>query len=328
MKIRLLLSAILLFVFYGAMAQNPVATAQDSAQAELDTAWRTGGIINLNFNQVAVDNWAEGGDDLISGAGFVHLSLDYITRKKTWENYLDLGYGLSKQEGDQVKKIDDRIDLNSKYGRLASGKLYYSALLNFHTQFSKGYDYLDNDSNVLLSNFFAPAVLILSVGLDWRPTNYFSFYFSPATGKITFVNDQQLADQGSFGVEPAEYDLITGARIKEGENIRAEFGAAIAITFKKEIVHNVLLDTKLGLFENYTDKVVSNRKNIDVNWTVLLTMTVNKFLNASIGTTLIYDHNTPVPIYGKDADGQKIQTGTGPRTQFKEVLSIGIGYKF
>ncbi len=303
--------------------------AQDSAPAvsEKDTAWRANGFFNINFSQVSLSNWAAGGENSISGVGLASVSMNYITTKTTWENALNLGYGLTKSGDNPVRKFEDKIDFLSKYARRIKGKWSFAALVNFQSQFSPGYKYYPNDSNVLLSEFFAPAVLLVSVGFEWKPVDYFSVYISPATGKFTFVNNQALADQGAFGVDPLTVDPVTGETTR-GKNLRSEFGAYASLRFKKEVMHNVSIESKLDLFDNYTDKVSSNKKNVDVNWATLISMKINKFIVASIGTELIYDHNTPVPLYSKDATGEKVLSGTGPRTQFKEVLAIGFSYKF
>lgn len=294
---------------------------------ERDTSWKSGGFVAINFSQVSLSNWAAGGENSISGVGLVNLFMNYRSIKSSWENNLNLAYGLTKSGDNPVRKFEDKIDFLSKYGHVAKGKLFYAALLNFQSQFQPGYYYYGNDSNTLLSRFFSPAYLLVSLGLDWKPADYFSLYFSPATGKFTFVMDQDLADQGAFGVDPLTVDQNTG-EITKGKNIRSEFGAYLTAKFKKDIVKNVTLETKLDLFENYTDKVADNKKNIDVNWTVLISMKINKFLVASLGTELIYDHNIPVPLYSKDINGNKFQSGSGPRTQFKEVLAVGFSYKF
>jgi hypothetical protein len=64
------------------------------------------------------------------------------------------------------------------------------------------------------------------------------------------------------------------------------------------------------MFNNYTDRDKSNRANIDVNWEVMVNLKANKFLTTSIFTHLIYDHNII------------------KETQFKEVLGVGVSYKF
>ena len=172
----------------------------------------------------------------------------------------------------------------------------------------------------------APGYLTAAIGLNWKPNKYFSLFFSPITGKFTFVLDQALADKGAYGVDSAVYDP-SGNKISDGKQIRTEFGASLSAVFNKEILKNVVFATKLQLFNNYTDKNVSNRKNIDVNWDLGLLMKINSFLNASITTQLIYDDEVPVPLYST-INGVKTQVGKGPRTQFKESFTLGIGYKF
>ena len=62
-------------------------------------------------------------------------------------------------------------------------------------------------------------------------------------------------------------------------------------------------------------------------------MKINKFMVASINTQLIYDDNIDVVQY-ESVNGYlvpKVVNGdevAGPRTQFKEVISIGLAYKF
>ena len=51
----------------------------------------------------------------------------------------------------------------------------------------------------------------------------------------------------------------------------------------------------------------------------LIAMKVNKYISATVSTQLLYDHDIQI----LDSDGN-----TGPRTQFKEVIGVGISYKF
>lgn len=88
-------------------------------------------------------------------------------------------------------------------------------------------------------------------------------------------------------------------------------------------MENVDFATKLELFSNY----LNSPGNIDVNWDVLLAMKVNKYITASITTTLIYDHDIDIPTY-KTINGEQSVIGFGPKTQFREVLAIGFSYKF
>ncbi|MDA3820602.1 MAG: DUF3078 domain-containing protein [Candidatus Delongbacteria bacterium] len=81
--------------------------------------WKTGGTLSLNASQVSLTNWAAGGENSISGLGIINLFANYKKNKFTWDNTLDLAYGLIRQGDDPVIKSDDKIDFASKAGQHA-----------------------------------------------------------------------------------------------------------------------------------------------------------------------------------------------------------------
>ncbi len=303
-----------------------------------DSTWNWGGLIGLNFSQVAIgDYWAAGGLSSYSFNGILGAFANYEKGKWTWDNNIDVGYGIIKQ-GDRNTldkmpwlKSDDKLEVNSKVGHKIKGKkLSLSILVNFKSQMAPGFNF-PNDS-VLTSNFLAPGYLVFGAGLDYKPNKNFSAFISPvSTGKITFVNDQRLADQGAFGVDPAEFD-DNGKMVKQGSRMRLEFGGFIKMMYKKEklskdsnsVFHDISFQTNVDFFSNYLD----NPQNIDVNWSTLIGFKVNEFITATITTNLIYDHDVNFNIEEKDADGIVINSYEAPRTQFKEALGIGFSYKF
>ena len=136
--------------------------------------------------------------------------------------------------------------------------------------------------------------------MDYKPNDHLSIMISPLSSKITFVMDDDLSAAGSFGLDP-------------GQTVRAEMGANIKLAYKKEILKNVEIDTKLNLFSNYLE----NPQYVDVNWDLLLTFKVNEFISASLMTQLIYDYDIK---FGPAMDEDRIQ--------FKELFGIGLTYKF
>ncbi len=290
--------------------------AQDAAP--VDTSWKRSGLVGLNFTQVNLSNWAAGGENSFAGMAMFKYAANYNDGKNTWDNMIDLAYGLNQKGDESPIKSEDKIDLSTKYGRYAFKHWYYSALLGFKSQFTAGYNY-PNDS-VEISNFMAPAYITLALGMDYKPNDAFTMLIAPLTGRIIFVNDQNLADAGAFGVDPAEFDLL-GNKIKDGANMRYEFGAFLKAEYKKDIMENVNFTTKLELFSNYLE----DAQNVDLNWETAFAMKVNKYITATLSTQLIYDDNTIINI-DKNDDG--IIDASGPRTQFKEVLGIGLAYKF
>lgn len=302
-RIVIILFAIGLMSFY--------TQAQDKA----DTAWTIGLDASLLGSQIGFTNWAPGGDNSVAFSGFLNMSATYEKRKNKWENLLGLGYGQTKTGKRDFRKSEDKIDFSSSYGYKAKDKWYYSALFNFKSQFAAGYDYIDDQDSlkVKISNFMAPAYISVGLGMEYVPTDYMSFYLSPATVRWIVVNDQELANAGAFGVDPAEYD-DDGVLISEGKTIKNEFGAYFRFLFKKDIVKNVNFQTKLELFSNY----VENPQNIDINWDTMINMTINSWLSANVGLQMVYDDDTPIV----DSDGN-----IGPRMQIKQLLGIGLTYK-
>ncbi|MFA9370818.1 MAG: DUF3078 domain-containing protein [Labilibaculum antarcticum] len=277
-----------------------------SAQEKQDTSyWKKGGMASLTFSQTSLTNWSGGGDNAISTNAMLNLFSNYNKGKNSWENTLNLEYGMIKQGDQGVRKSIDKIDFVTKYGHKNGGNWYYSALFDFKTQFAKGYNYSNTEGvdDVKVSNLLAPAYMTLSLGMDYKPSDVFSAYLSPVTSKMTIVNDDDLSDAGAFGVDP-------------GDKFRAEFGAFTKMTLKKDLFENVNLKSSLDLFTNYSDSF----GNIDVLWEVMINMKVNDFLTATVSTSLVYDDD--VDYMNKDGINE------GPKIQFKEIIGIGLAYKF
>jgi hypothetical protein len=283
---------LLVFVFSGVIAQE----AQDTSY------WKVTGQASVNLSQISFSNWIGGGKNSVSGVGLFNMNAIYEKEKIQWDNTLKTGYGLLKEGEDQVVKTDDKLELNSKLGvQLENEHWFYSTFANFLTQFANGYKYPNTSDKI--SALFAPAYLTLATGLDYQPFENFSLFFTPLSGKFTFVTDEELSAAGAFGVEP-------------GKKARAEMGATVKTEFKTPLVENVDLATGLTLFSNY----FNNPQNIDVNWDVALNMKINDFLSANLLTNLIYDHDILIPV---DDEGN-----TGRRVQLKQLFGVGLSYKY
>lgn len=286
---------------------------------ETTNEWERGGTSRINFSQLSLTNWSAGGQNSVNANSLISLHANRKREKSLWENFLEIGYGINLQ-GNNASwiKTDDKIDFTSKYGYVANKKWSYAALFNFKTQFSDGYNY-PNDS-IKISGLFAPAYILESIGFDYQTESGFSCYISPATIKITVVGNQELANNGAFGVQKATLNP-DGTILLEGENTRTEFGGYIRAYYNKEIVKNINVNSKVELFANYLESPLF----VDVNWELLLAFKVNKFISASLSTQLIYDHDI---LIDKDNNGDGITDLSEPATQFKEVFGIGLAYTF
>lgn len=299
-----------------------------SAQIKIEedtsvTGWKKGGFVTLTVNQVSLTNWAAGGESALSATALGSYFWKYRNNGTYFETVVDGGLGVISTKTERLSKNEDKFEINSKFGRKIKGKFYYAGLMNFRTQFLPGFN-LPDDSTVI-SDFMAPAYLSLALGIDYKPTDWFSLFLSPATGRATFVKNQTLANAGQFGVTAAVLDA-SGNVVTPGENLRMEFGSYLRARIQKDIDKNLSLVSNLQLFTNYTDPIKEQRANTDVNWETILMMKANKWLTVSLFTNLVYDHDIKIPVK-RIVDGVEVE-GTGPRTQFKEVLGVGISFKF
>ncbi len=276
----------------------------------------------INLSEVVFVNWNAGGQNSVSGSGNLRFERNYKFRYIKWDNYLELRYGLNAQEGRKLRKTDDAIKIGSTFGyrRDTITNWYYSVKANFNSQFSNGYKY-PNRSNPI-SRFMAPGYFFFGAGTSFITENQkFNLYISPLTQKATFVLDEELSNNGAFGVKKAVLDADNNV-ITPGKNSFIELGFLITNKWETDIAKNVGLQHDLSLYTDY----LSSFGNIDVNWELNLNLKVNKSIITNIGTQLIYDDDI---LFDRivDASGNETRAGR-PKTQFKQSLGIGLTYKF
>jgi len=329
MKNFLLVSSLLFCLF--SKAQDPLIlqpVKKDSLASAKDTSWKVSGFFGLNFSQTWLSNWQGGGQDNIAGNSILNVQAEYKKGKHRWITKVDAQYGLVRFGfgNKNFRKNIDQLFALSKYNLNAFNKYWFYAMqADYRTQFAPGYNYAgDSIVGRATSDINSPGYIQLALGLDCKPTDYFSATFAPAAGKITVVNRQYLADAGAFGVEKAVTDAA-GNITTPGKRIRYEFGGRLIFKFKKDIFKNVNLDSYLDLFSNY----MNNPQNIDVVFNNLLTLKVNKFISANVICQMLYDDDITIK---RDINGDGLYDKpteiNGPRLQVLSTIAIGFGYKF
>lgn len=285
------------------------------AQAQNDTIknWKIKGKASLNVNQNYFSNWAAGGESNFGLIGKYTMNADYNKGKNSWVNWLDMALGYSVIGKADPTKTDDKVEFISTYKRQLAKYWFLTAVGSFKSQFANGYDYAV-DSSTPISHFMAPGYINFGPGFQYKSVKWFSVNISPANVRWVIVNDQRLADAGSFGLDGAVVDTA-GNIIQHARKSRLDFGARLLLIFNYDIAKNVNIATKLDLFSNYLHKP----QNIVVDWQTDLGLKVNDWLNVTISTTLLYDDRVMIT----DKNGN-----TGPRTQFKQLLMVGVGYNF
>ncbi len=320
---KLLCSLCLLFLFSAtAFSQKIVTTKRtpkSTGQRDTLSHWTKKNQIGFDISEIAFLNWNAGGTSSISGLLKTKFTRIYTKENYNWTNELVMRYGLNKQDGIELRKTEDAFQYNTAFGYRTDtiSNWYYTAKLNFNTQFTEGYSYPNTSTAV--SKLFAPAYLFVGMGAEYATKEKNKLlYISPFTSKMTFVLDQRLANLGSFGVVKATYDT-DGTLLTPGEKSKIELGFLITALYKKEILKNIILENRLSLYSDYINRF----GNVDIDNDLQIELVVNDHVRTNIGTHIIYDDD----IKAKE-EVEGVQVTVGPKLQLKQVLGVGITYAF
>jgi hypothetical protein len=144
----------------------------------------------------------------------------------------------------------------------------------------------------------APAFTQLGFGILWKESDDIRVNISPVTGRIITANKKFTTTPGYvdgdfFGID-------------EGESIRTEFGASVNAFVKFKVMEGITVGNVLSLYSNYLEDPL----NVDIDYTLNLIMSVNKYISANFTFQAIYDDNA---VRG---------------FQIREVLGVGLNYTF
>ena len=271
------------------------------AAQEEEEGWTHDGLAGFNLSQTSFTNWSEGGQNTVADNVYLNGSLNYKKDKLSWTNDLSVNYGQNFTEEGGWRKSLDNINFASKLGHQINDKFYYAALLDFKSHMADGYKYTD-DSKVLISKLLTPSYLNLSLGIDYKPNSHVAAYFSPVAGKLTMVTDTVFSTK--YGIDA-------------GKKVRPQLGAIFKLNVDYKFLEDkVTFKSVLDLFTAYDDSF----GKVDVNWDVLIGYNLTKLLTLTFQSTLKYDDD----IKTTDNEGNI----RGAKVQFKEMVGLGLSYKF
>lgn len=298
------------------------AVNSDTSKKADINGWTKGLAVALNVTQVGNSNWiAAGPDDFsLSLSGSINAFASRQWGRSSWDNIFSINYGLVNTTSLGVRKLNDRIDLVSKYGYATKRwkTVNLSLLVQFRSQLTSGYqyDYLGTSQKRRNSGFFAPAYIIIAPGIDWKPKSWLSLFVSPASLRWTIVSNapySYLAQGGVFNGQQ-ETALATLYGVNPGKEHRGEAGAFLSAVAKRNIVKNVAYYGKLDLYSNY----LKNAKNVDVFFTNQFRFNIYKWLGVSYSLDLLYDDDVKNPRQPSRVLGLQVLStfGVGFATKF------------
>lgn len=330
MKKQLLFTAAITALSFNVFAQKDIEEFRnlknkDDKNENIDTfATVYNATLTVGLNQGMLHNWAAGGE--IISASVTGLFNGYYIKyagSKIWTNNLDLAYGLLYTYSNKFvpRKVDDRIDLTSKYGiRLNPKKdFYFTTLFNARTQFTEAFNYdVDSWDKYPISNAFSPLYMTLAPGIEYRKGSQVSVFFSPAAMRFTFASRQFTSQnpEGAFG-------------IKQDEIMRFEVGSYLTARYIKEFTPSFSYNGRFDLYANYLAKDVyqgdelvkkNNPGNIDILWDNNFSYKFYKYFSINFGILGVYDNDLP---YVRSEDDPTRGLGWW---QIKQYLNFGFHY--
>lgn len=324
--------------------------AQEAAE-EAKPAWETGAGLGLDFSQLFQLNPRQGaGQNRLGLGGAVNVFAKYSKGRLAWDNLGGLQIGMQRlgsgliAQGSTDKipfqKIIDELRLNSKVGYKVAenSKFFYAVDFTLLTQLTPTYrgtdDYpgffmkdISAEGQNPLSKFFSPATTTFSVGMDYKPNDKLSFFYSPIGSKFIMVLEEIIARQGVHG-NPVEGDKgPDGLYLAENtDNVDAQIGSLLRANYGSKFLNDRMAYTSaLTLYSNY----LNNPQNIDVDWTNEFALEIIKGLQLSFLVNVFYDDDMRMQVSDNNApNGIKVDADGNPVTARRVNLTQQLLLKY
>ncbi len=266
------------------------ATARVHAQTDTVNGWHHAMIAELHLAEVSFSHWTQGGTNALSYIADVNGQSIRNEPKTIWTTSYKLDFGQAKLNGEDLRKTDDEINLESSLIYKLDEHFNPYADVSLLTQFAPGYQYSDSAgvAPTEVSNFFDPAYILQSAGAAWTPSKVFQTRLGVALREIVTNQFPQYAS------EPLENEV---------KKIRIQGGLESQSDVEVPVDDNVLFRAKLDLFSpfNTMDRIVVHGEGS-------LIAKISKVFSAELSALIINDPDV------------------SPYTQIKQGLSLGISY--
>lgn len=274
-----------------------VAGAMDKAAAakgdtSIKEGWKKGGTININLTEAGQNSYwtaVKGGNTSGFGIkGIIDYNFDRKKGKTNWLNSFRARYGgfsstTYNPATNTTKKVpfaknDDYLSFNSTYGKEFRKNWSFAGFFSLETQF----DHF----------FMTPGYVKFGPGFLYRPNTHFSLLVSPLMANITTKLAPSVKNMALYGVD-------------SGKTTDFGLGAYAQANLNYDLSKGINYKSVLTAYSNY----LKNPGNVVLDWNNLITLTVNKYIGATISLNARYN----------DLEAKHLQTQHG--------IGIGLSYK-
>ena len=279
MKVSLSALVILLFVLSSHLYSQ--------SDTSFKPGWNQKGVVGLGLNQVALSNWVQGGENVISISGAADFGAYRLGKKTFWSNSLIANLGSTKTGGGNFQTNDNNLVLENLVAWRLGWALNPFVSNSIRTPILNGYDY-SKDPAEQTAAFFDPGYVTQTIGF--------------AYGTKIINTRIGLAFQETFTNRFRQYtdDVETA---DEREAFKFETGLESVTEANYGFAENMAYSSRLRLFSAF-----DRFDTWDIAWDNSIIAKVNDFISVNLNFILFFD---------------KVQS---PKTQFKEGIQLGINY--
>lgn len=240
----------------------PVMAQETEQPAAPAPPWSHTLVGDVTANQVALKDWAQGGDNSLSWGYSLNGTSDRTIGSTVWSTTYKLAFGQNKLGDQAIRKVVDRLQVETSYTWKTERHLDPYLKGTLKTQSFRGYRY-EESTRTAVSDFFDPAYLTQSAGLGVQPIPEAKTRLGAALRQIITRDFNSYADKKkTTKVEQTRFDAgvesVTDAAWNLADNIQ--------LTSKLEIFVPV---TKLG------DTSIGNDATMVVKLSQYITLNVN-----------------------------------------------------
>jgi len=250
--------------------------------------WIYSAIAGFNINQIALSNWAAGGDNAISWTFVNNAKADYKSLPWSLRNTFKLQYGRTKLGSDDYRTNDNELYLENVLSYNIGWVVDPFFSNSVRTYVSAGFNYKEVPIKQT-ADFFDPGYITQSIGFTYNKSKAITSRIGVGFQEtITSVYRQYSDDPET---------------LNELESFRLDTGIESVTNSEITLDDNLLFTSMLRLFSSFKELDVW-----DVRWDNTISAKVNKYISVNINVLTVYEKRQSL------------------KTQLKEALQLGIVY--
>lgn len=249
--------------------------------------WDPRGALALNISQIALSNWAKGGENAITWTVTGDFGYNYKGSDWSYNNNLKFAFGKTKLGSDAFRTNDNEIYLENVASKNVGWPVNPFISSGIRTSITTGYKYTD-DTFIEIADFFDPGYVTQSLGFT-----YVDHTVNTRLGialQETFTNKFR-----NFSDDEETKDKV--------EAFKLETGLETVTNLNVKVAENILYKSLFRLFTRFDHLDVW-----DVRFDNTFTAKISKFINVNLNVLVIYEQKQAA------------------KTQLKEALQLGFVY--